>query len=77
MEITILVRRDEEAGVWIGESDDVPGMVLEEKTIEGIVDGAREVIPELLRLNAERKKKRTSRKPKAVWSCMAQFEIAA
>jgi len=40
---------DEEASVWVATSDDVPGLVTEEATMEGLIQKLR--IPELLEAN--------------------------
>jgi Domain of unknown function (DUF1902) len=42
---------DSEAGVWVAESDDVPGLVTEADTIEALTAKLRKMIPELLFLN--------------------------
>jgi predicted RNase H-like HicB family nuclease len=42
---------DDDAKVWWAESDDVIGLVAEAKTLEGLVDDLRDLVPELLTLN--------------------------
>ncbi|SCX93017.1 protein of unknown function [Nitrosospira sp. Nl5] len=42
---------DEEAGVWVATSEDVPGLVAEMRTMEGLVEELKGMIPELLNLN--------------------------
>ena len=42
---------DEEANVWVATSDDVPGLVTEEATMEGLIDKLRIIVPELLDAN--------------------------
>lgn len=42
---------DDEAKVWIGTSDDVPGLCVEAGTLEELMNAAGEVIPDLLILN--------------------------
>ena len=42
---------DEEARVWVATSDDVPGLVTEEKTMEGLIQKLRIMVPELLEAN--------------------------
>ena len=42
---------DEEASVWVATSEDVPGLVTEEVTIEGLIEKLKIVIPELLEAN--------------------------
>ena len=43
---------DEEAQVWVAESDDVPGLVTEAATVEELARRLRTMVPELLTLNA-------------------------
>ena len=45
---------DEEAAVWVATSDDVPGLVTEEATIEGLIEKLKIIIPELLQANGVR-----------------------
>jgi len=42
---------DEEASVWVATSDDVPGLVTEEATMEGLIEKLKVIIPELLEAN--------------------------
>lgn len=42
---------DEEANVWVATSDDVPGLVTEEATMEGLIEKLRIIVPELLEVN--------------------------
>ena len=42
---------DEEALVWVAESDDVPGLATEAETFEKLVEKLRIMVPELLSLN--------------------------
>jgi predicted RNase H-like HicB family nuclease len=48
----VIAAWDAEAGVWVATSDDVPGLVAEAATVEGLLDDLRALIPELLELNA-------------------------
>lgn len=50
---TLFVRAewDDEAGVWVATSDDVPGLVTEADTSEQLLDKLRVLIPELLEAN--------------------------
>ena len=45
---------DEEANVWVATSDDVPGLVTEEVTMEGLIEKLKVIIPELLEANGVR-----------------------
>jgi len=42
---------DEEASVWVATSDDVPGLVTEDATMEGLIQKLRTIVPELLEAN--------------------------
>ena len=43
---------DDEAGVWVATSEDIPGLVTEAKNIDDLVRRVRELIPDLLEENA-------------------------
>lgn len=43
---------DEEADVWVATSDDIPGLVTEASSLDGLVDRILAVAPELLHDNA-------------------------
>ena len=47
----ILAQWDSEAGVWVAESEDVPGLVAEADSPNVLVQKLRTLIPELLELN--------------------------
>jgi predicted RNase H-like HicB family nuclease len=47
----VLAQWDTEAGVWVAESEDVPGLVAEADSPNGLVQKLRTLIPELLELN--------------------------
>ena len=47
----ILAQWDKEAGVWIAESEDVPGLVAEADSPNALAEKLRVLIPELLELN--------------------------
>lgn len=49
-EITIRSTWDSEAEVWFATSEDVPGLVLEAETLDGIIVEACRLVPVLLRL---------------------------
>ena len=42
---------DEEAKVWVAESDDVPGLVTEAESVDQLVEKLKILIPELLLAN--------------------------
>jgi predicted RNase H-like HicB family nuclease len=47
----VRVEWDEEAGVWVATSDDVPGLATEKETLEGLIEKLKILIPELLEAN--------------------------
>lgn len=51
MELIIKMTWDPEACVWIAESDDVPGLVLESGSFDALIERVRFAVPELLKLN--------------------------
>ena len=44
-------RWDSEAGVWVAESEDIPGLVTEAESMNGLVAKIRLLVPELFELN--------------------------
>ena len=44
-------RWDSEAGVWVAESNDIPGLVAEAESMNGLVEKVRVLVPELFELN--------------------------
>jgi predicted RNase H-like HicB family nuclease len=42
---------DQEASVWVAESQDVPGLVTEADTVEQLIAKLRTMVPELLEAN--------------------------
>ena len=50
-ELLIKLTWDAEARVWIAESDDVPGLVLESGSFDALIERVRFTVPELLELN--------------------------
>ena len=46
--IVVNVIRDDEAGVFVGTSYDVRGLVVESDTMDGLVREVRELVPELI-----------------------------
>ena len=51
MPYTIKAEWDNEAGVWVASSDDVPGLATGADTFEGLIEKLRIVVPELLEEN--------------------------
>jgi predicted RNase H-like HicB family nuclease len=50
-EYTVLLTWDEEARVWIAESDDIPGLILESGSLDALIERVRFAAPELLELS--------------------------
>ncbi len=51
MTIEIKAFWDDEAAVWVAESDDVPGLITEAATMELLIERLQILIPELMGLN--------------------------
>ncbi len=47
----VMAHWDHEAGVWWAQSDDVPGLVAENETLEAMTSQLKQLVPELLRVN--------------------------
>ena len=52
MDYSVLFTWDEDAQVWIAESNDIPGLVLESGSLDALIERVRFAAPELLELNA-------------------------
>lgn len=50
-EYTVMLTWDDEAGVWIATSDDVPGLILESGSADALMERVRHAVPELLEFN--------------------------
>lgn len=55
----VLAQWDSEAGVWVAESDDVPGLVAEAESPNVLAQKLRILIPELLELNGVKNSRKT------------------
>ena len=42
---------DNDAGVWIATSEDIPGLVLESGSIDALIERVKYAVPELIELN--------------------------
>lgn len=51
MEYAVIIKWDSEAEVWTASSDDVKGLILEDDSIDILMEQVRKAIPELLLLN--------------------------
>ena len=49
--ISVTAEWDSEAGVWVATSDDLPGLVTEAETVEGLQRKLAVMIPDLLEAN--------------------------
>lgn len=52
MEYKVTFTWDDEAGVWIATSNDIPGLVLESGSFDALIERVRFAVPELLELNS-------------------------
>ena len=52
-EYTILLTWDDEASVWIAESDDIPGLILESNSFDMLIDRVKTAIPDLLEIEGK------------------------
>jgi predicted RNase H-like HicB family nuclease len=50
-EYTVLLTWDNEARVWIAESDDIPGLILESESMDALIERVKNAGPELLELS--------------------------
>jgi len=48
---TVEAMWDEEAGVWVATSEDIPGLVTEAETLEALRAKLIDIVPELIREN--------------------------
>jgi predicted RNase H-like HicB family nuclease len=51
MEYRVNFTWDDEANVWIAQSDDIPGLVLEGGSLDALFERVRFAAPELIELN--------------------------
>ncbi|MBR0033073.1 MAG: DUF1902 domain-containing protein [Treponema sp.] len=55
MEYVVNFTWDDEASVWIAQSDDIPGLVLEGGSLDALIERVRYAAPELIELNDAKK----------------------
>ena len=48
LEYQIKLTWDDEASVWIAESDDIPGLILEDSSFDVLIDRVKIAVPDLL-----------------------------
>jgi len=53
MEYNIVFLWDDEASVWIAESEDLPGLILESDSFDTLVENVKKAVPELLELSGK------------------------
>jgi len=51
LEYTIVFFWDDEASVWIAESEDLPGLILESYSFDTLIEKVKKAVPELLELS--------------------------
>ena len=51
LEYVIIFFWDDEASVWIAESEDLPGLILESVSFDTLVEKVKKAVPELLELS--------------------------
>ena len=51
IEYTIILSWDDEASVWIAESQDLPGLILESGSFDALIERVKIAVPDLLKLN--------------------------
>ena len=51
VEYTIVLSWDDEASVWIAESQDLPGLILESGSFDALVERVKIAVPDLLELD--------------------------
>jgi hypothetical protein len=52
-EYHISLTYDDEARVWIAESEDIPGLILESGSLDVLMERVRYAVPELLKLSGD------------------------
>jgi len=53
MKCTVVLIWDDEAKVWIAESNDIPGLCLESASFDELIEDVRVAAPEMLLLNCQ------------------------
>jgi predicted RNase H-like HicB family nuclease len=52
-EYTVVLWWDSEARVWIAESKDIPGLILESGSVDALIERVKTAAPELLELSGK------------------------
>ena len=50
-EYTIILSWDDEAAVWVAESEDIPGLILESGSFDALVERVKIAVPDLLEVD--------------------------
>jgi predicted RNase H-like HicB family nuclease len=53
-EVLVKAQWDDEAEVWVAESDDIPGLITEADTMEHLIKKLKVLIPELIEANRDK-----------------------
>ena len=53
-EVLVKAQWDDEADVWVAESDDIPGLITEADTMEELIKKLKILIPELIKANRDK-----------------------
>jgi len=48
VEYDIILTWDDEASVWIAESNDIPGLILESASFDNLIERVKNAVPDLL-----------------------------
>ena len=51
MQCKVKILWDNEAAVWVAESDDLPGLALESGSCDALIEKVKYIVPELLDMN--------------------------
>jgi predicted RNase H-like HicB family nuclease len=54
LEALVKAQWDDEAEVWVAESDDIPGLITEAATMEYLIKKLKILIPELIAANRDK-----------------------
>ena len=51
VEYTVILFWDDEASVWIAESEELPGLILESGSFDTLIERVKDAVPDLLELS--------------------------
>jgi predicted RNase H-like HicB family nuclease len=52
-ECTILLTWDDEARVWVAESPNIQGLIIESDSLDGLIERVKTAVPDLMELNGQ------------------------